>query len=593
MLKSDNPINSRSERLFNRFIPERFLQGKHVFQAKVLWIYSIVLGTLGIVILMILAFKEGQLEARRVGTITMVACMLLLPILMSHMKRFRWVAAYAFFLTTAIVFYVDFNNQSILGPTLILWVVPIMLAGICFSLVQVIFSTLFILGLVLINIYFLRQGYLPEPIVQPENWPLVQVLYLCIAGSLLVVCTKGLTQVANRHFYDLTSELDNKQHAIEEISQLKIKAEAATKSKTMFLATMSHELRTPLNSVIGNAQLVARANLPESVKTQVNDIALAGNLLLMLINDILDFSQLEESGLKFIEQPYDLSRQMVELARMMQTKLKPDVDLQLQLPDSPIYFLADKNRVAQVLMNLLSNAMKFTEKGTIQFCLEVDQHQRIIIKVKDSGIGIAEDELPNLFKEFSQVSNNSTRNMEGTGLGLAIVQGIVQQMEGEIVVESELHVGSTFSVIFPNRLQADDIKIDGMNEVEVSNQLNLSTKRVLIVDDVSMNCTLLESMLLDLGAQQVASVNSGEASIEYLSQYPNTDMVLMDMRMPKMDGVEASLALRDAGYKGIIIAVTANASEDDKARCLSGGMNDFLSKPIALDELEKTLSKYT
>lgn len=587
-MDESNKVSWLTQQLM-RFIPAHLFAGEDAFRAKLLWMYSVSLGGLGLILVLGLAFAEGELPIRRLGTVFLVSCLLIAPILMRFVRDLTWVSVVVVIVTMITVFYVDFNNLSIAGPSALLWVLPITLAATLFSGWRLFLFCVLVFSLFVFNIYSLFLGRLPEPIMHAESWPYMQVAFGVFVGVIVLVCTRGMSQLAALHLQKLQVELKQKQEHIQQISQLQVQAESATRSKTMFLATMSHELRTPLNSVIGNAQLLARADLPEKYHAKVNDISIAGNLLLMLINDILDFSKLEQNELKLIEEPYDLTQQVSELARMMSAKLKAGVNLDLELPQERIYIQGDQNRLSQVLMNLLSNAMKFTDAGTITLTLQAINQHGVRIAISDTGIGISQNDLEKLFTEFSQVTNDSARNMEGTGLGLAISLGIVKRMGGEINVTSELKKGSCFTIDLPHkRISGLHVATEIMPTAHKEEGV-LSGVSVLIVDDIAMNCTVMESMLLDFGAEHVMSVNSGLQALEYIAKQPNTQLVFMDMRMPEMDGIEATRRLRQQNFNGQIIAVTANASMEDREACLDAGMNGFISKPIVMMELEKTI----
>ena len=310
----------------------------------------------------------------------------------------------------------------------------------------------------------------------------------------------------------------------------------------------------------------------------------------MLINDILDFSKLEANQLNLIEKDYALDQQLTDLTRMMQPRLKPGVTMTLSLPKRPIYIHGDENRLAQVIMNLLSNSIKFTSQGHIQVSLDMNHDNHIIIAVRDTGIGMKEEDVNRLFTRFTQVANDSAVNMEGTGLGLAISMGIVKQMSGDIQVQSTAGEGSCFSIILPGR-HVQDVVVNPADEQDTSERHLIQTCAFFVVDDMPMNCMVLDAMLMDLGALNVVAVNSGEEALAFIEKNMQTSMVLMDMRMPGMSGIEAAIAIRNIGYQGKIIAVTANASEQDRAACLDAGMDEFIAKPVAIDALEKVLIK--
>lgn len=583
--------NTWLECVFEHVLPVNFMHGEDAFRAKLLWMYSVSLGVFALLILIVQSLAEGEIPVRRLGTVALSSCLLFTPILMRFIQDLTWVSVMVESITIATVFYVDFNNLSIAGPSSILWVLPVALSATLFSgwwLVLFLVSTFTLLTF---NIYGLYAGWLPAPISDVENWSTLSVVYTVFVAVLVLVCTRGMSNVAEMHLQKLSDELQQKRQHIEQISRLQVEAESATRSKSMFLATMSHELRTPLNSVIGNAQLLARSDIPKKHQTKVKDIGIASNLLLMLINDILDFSKLEQNQLSLIEEPYDLTQQISELARMMSTKLKNDVQLHLDLPEERIYIQADQNRLSQVLMNLLSNAMKFTDSGSISITMSAFMPSGIRIAISDTGIGISQTNIEHLFTEFSQLTNDSGRNMEGTGLGLAISMGIMKRMGGDINVSSELGKGSCFTVELPSQ-RISDVHIATQTLGDHACNLDvLADMRILVVDDIAMNCTVLEFMLEDLGAKHVMAVNSGLQALDYIKSYPQTDLVFMDMRMPEMDGIEATQHIKQLGYAGEIIAVTANASEDDRQACLTAGMSGFISKPIVMGDLEITIKQ--
>lgn len=536
-----------------------------------------------------ISLAEGELPLRRLGTAGLSVSLLAVTFFMGSFGRLGYVSAYVCLVTTSLIFYVDFNNLSIAGPTSILWIVPFLLMALLFSGWDLLIFVVFAFMLFAFNIYALFSGWLPEPLINPDGWILIKIMYVGSAAIMIVTCTRGMWNLSQQHLGELEEVVKNKQEKIQEVNQLKLEAESSTRAKSIFLATMSHELRTPLNSVIGNAQLLARADLPEKHHARVNDIALAGNLLLMLINDILDFSKLEENQVQLIEEPYDLTEQITELARMMAPKLKQQVNLHLKLPDEHVYINGDQNRLAQVLMNLISNAMKFTDKGDITISLEQTNKIDVQISIADTGIGIKQEDQKKLFTQFSQFTDDSTRNMEGTGLGLAIAMGLVKSMNGTILVTSEFNVGSCFTIALPGRVLTD-LYIEKKVNVNEHHELSLKGLSILVVDDIAMNCMVLESMLMEFDADTILSVNSGEEAIEYITAHMDTQLVLMDMRMPGMGGVEATKHIRKLGFKNPVIAVTANAAEQDKQACIEVGMNGFIAKPVAIDALQEALS---
>ncbi len=583
--------SSLSDRLLSLLIPPHFSTGRYAFHAKVLCLFSLTVGGLAALILIGLTFKEGNVPIRRMGTVLLASMLLAVVVVMRLVREIDKVAWYVIGVTVAIVWYVDFNNLSINGPSAVFWIMPFSLSALVLKRFQLVVMTALILSLFFLNIYLLSAGYLPEPLTNPILWPKVGAIYLIASGVVVMVCTRGMASVAQEHLDELQSELDEKQQRIQQINDLKIKAEESIESKTMFLATMSHELRTPLNSVIGNAQLLARENLPAALNVRVGDISSAGNLLLTLINDILDFSKLEQQELTFIEKAYDFSAQVSDLCRMMENRIQDGVELIVLLPTKTVIINADQSRLAQVLMNLLSNAFKFTTSGSVTVSLEIQNEQDLVLSITDTGAGIHKHNLDKLFTHFSQVAGDSEKNMEGTGLGLAICKGIIEKMDGKISVTSRFGEGTCFSVALPKRVihKATVPKKEYVQPFE--KPLFLENIPILIVDDINMNCILLDDMLSEFGAKEVSAVNSGQAAIDFIKASPNTKIILMDVRMPKMNGLQSTAKIRAAGYQGIVVAVTANATVEDQDECFAAGMDGFIPKPIVMEVLHSTLNK--
>lgn len=582
--------HSLADRFISSLIPAHFSDHQHFFKAKVLCLFSIIVGGLALLILLGLTVSDGHVPVRRLGTVLLASLLIATVIVIRWTSNLQMVGWYVVVCTVTVVWYVDFNNQSILGPITPLWVIPIALSALMFKGPSLALAVLIIAFLFATNLTLLNLGYLPEPVVNPAVWSQLETVQLLAACLVVVVSTRGMTKLAAEHMDDLERELEEKQNRIQQINKLKVEAEASTRSKSIFLATMSHELRTPLNSVIGNAQLLKKQELPETIKTRVSDISSAGHLLLMLINDILDFSKLEANELDFIEAPYSLTDQLIELCRMMEPRVKAGVKFTYDFDRESVVVMADKTRLAQVLMNLLSNAAKFTDQGRITVGMETQNEKDVHIWIEDTGIGIKTQNLSKLFMHFSQVAGDSTRNVQGTGLGLAISKGIVEKMGGSIEVESEYGKGTRFTIRLNDRIthQAPEELVPVLANVE---QLNLAETAILIVDDIEMNCVVLEGMLDQFGATKIATVNSGEACLDFLKRYSDTDIVLMDLRMPGMSGDVAAKQARSQGYGGKIVAVTANATVDDRQLCQQAGMDDFLAKPVVMEELQSVLAR--
>jgi signal transduction histidine kinase/CheY-like chemotaxis protein len=406
--------------------------------------------------------------------------------------------------------------------------------------------------------------------------------------------------------------------AIERANRMALAAEAANRAKTLFLATMSHEIRTPLNGVLGFADLLAETSLAGEQRDFVDVIRESGVTLLSLLNDILDFSKIEADRLELENTPVRL-RDVVEhaLTLVRPRAMAKNLTLRKMIhPSVPLHIKTDGVRLRQILLNLVGNSVKFTEEGEISIEvrpleLRVSEEEGsesgvesmdLHFSVRDTGIGIPPDRLGRLFKPFSQVDSSMTRRYGGTGLGLAISKRLCELMGGGIHVESTPGFGS--AIHFTIRVQTVDpaeivepsprihgLGSGGTSEPEAGPPICL---RVLLVEDNRVNQLLAMSLLKKLGCVIELAEHGGKA-LECLRREP-FDLVLMDVSMPEMDGLEATQRIR-AGEGGpdaqetLIVAMTANAAAGDREQCLDAGMDDYLSKPIEQRELANLLMR--
>lgn len=381
-----------------------------------------------------------------------------------------------------------------------------------------------------------------------------------------------------------------------ELQRALIAAEAATRAKSEFLAVMSHEIRTPMNGILGMAQLLALSPLDRTQQQQLEALRSSGDSLLQLVNDILDFSKIEAGKLELEQRDFVLHKVIAEVLALYQPAAT-DKGLQLssELDLATVEVVrGDSTRLKQILVNLISNAIKFTNSGEVKLhctCSKCEAEFVVLtFKVSDSGIGIPADRLDRLFKSFSQVDSSTTRQYGGTGLGLAICARLCQAMGGEIFAESQFGSGTSFH--FSVRLGLGDVAVKPRQELNDTPTLGLEKLRVLVIDDHPINLTLASAILGKLGIKADIAKDGYEGlALVTQGQY---QIILMDMQMPRMDGLEATRAIRTMALplRPHIIAMTANAFDSDRDLCLAAGMDDFISKPFRIDELRRKIAAY-
>jgi signal transduction histidine kinase len=399
----------------------------------------------------------------------------------------------------------------------------------------------------------------------------------------------------------LKSEISKHMELEANLIKAKEAAEEAAKAKAAFLANMSHELRTPMNAVIGFSSLLLDDSLTPEQREFIEGIRKGGEALLTIISDILDFSKAENDKVELEHQPFSLKQlidESLDLVEIQASKkgLNLSQTINYSTPDT---IIGDQGRLRQILVNLLGNAVKFTDKGNVALSVsskvvEGDQRQ-LFFEVKDTGIGIPQNKMNELFVPFNQLERTLSRKRDGVGLGLAITKNLVELMGGKIWFESMPGKGSTFSFMIlaetiPGK-QFDSGEMD--REVGSESFPGLKPMRILIAEDNPSNQKVLVEMLKRLGYRPDA-VADGKEVVQALERQ-NYDLVLMDIKMPEMDGITATRVIcklrPENGPK--IVAVTAYALEGDREKCLEAGMDDYISKPVQIKELAAILEKYS
>ncbi|MCD2341970.1 ATP-binding protein [Ideonella azotifigens] len=383
-----------------------------------------------------------------------------------------------------------------------------------------------------------------------------------------------------------------------EANEARNAADDANRAKSAFLASMSHEIRTPLNGVLGMADLLLHTELTPRQREMAQAAYGSGELLLKLVNDVLDISKIEAGAVELEEIAMDLRGLINETLQVFGVQARrKGIELSGELsPDLPAAVLGDPVRLQQVLSNLLSNALKFTEAGQVRLAvrpLPGEQPGRILLqfRVQDSGIGIDPSALPRLFRPFSQADRSTTRRYGGTGLGLAIAQELVHLMGGRLEASSEPGRGSVFLATLPMTLAAISALPVALAETPASpaeQPRRFQGRRVLLAEDNAVNAMVARAMLEDLGFEVFEAAN-GRQAVEMALRHDH-DLVLMDCLMPEMDGFEATRRLREAGLNDLlIIALTASAISGDMEQCIAVGMNAYLAKPVTRSALESML----
>jgi len=392
---------------------------------------------------------------------------------------------------------------------------------------------------------------------------------------------------------DARTEHDNYLATHNQLLEAVDAAQEANRAKTEFLANMSHEIRTPMNAITGMSEILEHENLNKRQMGYVKDIKTSANSLLGIIDDILDMSKIEAGKLELNPVDYNF-KQFMDNNVSMFTHISKDANLGFTyetIGDIPDYLFGDDIRLRQIITNICSNAVKFTKKGSVKLSVKRDKDS-LAITIRDTGLGVKKEDMPKLFQAFEQLDKTKNRNIVGTGLGLPICKSLVEMMGGEITVESEYGQGTAFTVTVPI-VTGDEENIRKNELGKIAQTITAPDARILITDDNEFNLKVTSGLLslMDIKAETAIS---GFKTLELIKEH-NYDIIFMDHMMPEMDGIETVQRIRSLGGKYLdiyIIALTANAVKGAREMFMNNGFDDFLSKPIDINDLQEMVLKY-
>lgn len=559
-------------------------------------------------IAMTISLASNILLERDSLLLSMLLCIAMISFYVFYISRYqeKFVPIGLVYIVFSLLFFVPiwFSNGGIEGPTKTAYLMSVVAA---MMILPKRYHLLFILVTIsiILTLYWLELQH-PEWLVKYPNEKtkhtdilISTILYLLII-SISVSLYKRTYDMDRDNLIKKSIDLEESR---EYLSETKQQAEEATKAKSRFLANMSHEIRTPLNGIIGTIDLLQHTTLNAEQEELMLSLKSSSTHLLEIVNDVLDISKIEADKLELFEGPCNLEniiQQVTAISSPRLISLKKNIILTAAIqPGVESEIIADESRIKQVLINLVGNAIKFTESGEIK--LEVNANmideslQELHFTVSDTGIGISEENIQSLFIPFTQIDSSATRKHSGTGLGLSICRKIIEEMGGRIWVESELGKGSTFRFIIPVQINLvrKSQQPQQRNAAGAISGTEINPLKMLVAEDNNMNQLLATKMFKKIG-YIIEIANNGKEAVEMTAKY-DYDLVFMDIHMPEMDGIEATQRILNSGRAKvpIIIAMTANAVKEAEAEYLQLGMKDIVTKPFTIDQLRKVLEKWT
>ncbi len=440
-----------------------------------------------------------------------------------------------------------------------------------------------------------------------------QLLFTIMVSALLFLLMLAISfqlirkyKAKSKALFDANKKLNHINTHLESIVQNRTrdlvamlkKAKESDKLKSTFLANMSHEIRTPLNGILGFARFLSDETLSPSTRKQYLEVInRRGKALLQIVNDLINISLIDAGQVEIKAEPFNLNQLLFDLYTIFNSesneKKKPNVVLKLNLSvnDSRSNIISDASRIEQILTNLIDNSLKFTHSGSVEFGYTIEKNDTIKFFVKDTGIGIPPNMREKVFCRFNRDENSTPYHTSGTGLGLPITKGLVSLLDGEIWFDSQIDLGTNFYFTIPYQ-KSESIDDPYTSKSSISTQnLNFEYKKILVVEDDLISYQFVEALLKGTNAKIIHAKN-GEDAIEICHLVPDIDLVIMDMRLPFIDGYEATTQIKKQNPKLRVIAQTANVLSDDRSKCLEAGCDDYIPKPLDPDEFLRLIAHY-